>query len=178
MGLFGETKPKGSNPSGGAAQAAPASRPVIPAAQLKSPCTVFGASLVVTGEMTADEDVVIEGRFSGKLTSSAKISVGRNGVVEADLYAESIQVVGRVRGNLAARQKIELVAGGYLEGNIQTPKVIVAEGAVFKGNVDMSQPAQPAGLSKQQQQQEAARLSTVGSSAAPAAPQAAIRAGK
>ncbi len=95
------------------------------------------------GEMTADEDVIIEGRFSGKLSSTARISVGRNGVVEADLFAETIQITGRVKGNLAARQKIELVAGGYLEGNIQTPKVIVAEGAIFKGNVDMTAPLQP-----------------------------------
>lgn len=143
VGLFGDSKPKRAPAIAGPA---PAGAPVpagIQAPQLKSPSTILGVGLQVAGEMTSDEDIVIEGRFSGKLTSSARISVGRNGVVEADLNADIIQISGRVKGNLTARQKIELVAGGYLEGNIQTPKVVVAEGAVFKGNVDMTMPTEP-----------------------------------
>ncbi len=91
----------------------------------------------ISGEMTSDEDVIIEGKFSGRLTCAARITVGRTGQVEAELFGTIIQISGKVKGNLTARQKIEIIASGFLEGNIRTPKVIVAEGAIFKGNVEM-----------------------------------------
>ena len=143
MGLFGDAKPQKPPQAGGAAPTMPAPMG-LPSAQLKNPCTVLGPTLEIVGEMTSDEDVIIEGKFSGKLSCTSRITVGRTGVVEADLEADTIQISGKVRGNLNARHKIEIIASGYLEGNIRTPKVIVAEGAVFKGSVDMSPiPAAP-----------------------------------
>ncbi|MEW6367733.1 MAG: polymer-forming cytoskeletal protein [Acidobacteriota bacterium] len=137
MGLFGDAKPQRPPQSSGTAPTMP-SPMGLPPSQLKNPCTVLGPTLEVVGEMTSDEDVIIEGKFSGKLSCTSRITIGRTGVVEADLDADTIQISGKVRGNLNARHKIEIIASGFLEGNIRTPKVIVAEGAVFKGSVDMS----------------------------------------
>ncbi len=137
LGLFGDAKPQKPPQGGGAAPTLPAPMG-LPPSQLKNPCTVLGPTLEIVGEMTSDEDVIIEGRFSGKLSCTSRITIGRTGVVEADLDADTIQISGKVKGNLSARHKIEIIASGFLEGNIRTPKVIVAEGAVFKGSVDMS----------------------------------------
>jgi len=136
VGLFGDTKtpkpPVSTQPPATSSQ-----QLGLQPSQLRSPCTIIGQSLSVTGEMTSEEDVIIEGRFSGRLISSARITIGRTGQVDAELTGTIIQISGRVKGNLTARQKIEIIASGFLEGNIRTPKVIVAEGAVFKGNVEM-----------------------------------------
>ncbi len=136
MGLFGNQKSEKPAPTASAPITA-SSQPASPVAQPRNQYTVLGQGLDIIGEMISDEDVVIEGKFSGKLSCSARITVGRTGQVEAELSGSIIQISGRVKGNLTAKQKIEIIATGYLEGNICTPKVIVAEGAIFKGNVEM-----------------------------------------
>ncbi len=99
--------------------------------------TTIGKGITIKGELVGDEDVKIEGRVIGKILLERNLIVGQAGVVEADVQAENINIGGKVTGNLVAQNRVEIVASGTMMGDIKAPKVIVAEGAHFKGNVDM-----------------------------------------
>ena len=99
--------------------------------------TVIGKGIIVKGELSGDEDVKIEGRVEGKILLTKNLLVGQAGVIEADVEAENINIGGSVTGNIKAQNRVEIVSSGKMMGDIQAPQVIVAEGAHFKGNVDM-----------------------------------------
>ena len=99
--------------------------------------TVIGRGITVKGELFGDEDVKIEGRVEGKIKLEKNLLVGQTGVIEADVEAENINIGGTVTGNLVAQNRVEIVSSGKMTGDIKAPRVIVAEGAHFKGNVDM-----------------------------------------
>jgi cytoskeletal protein CcmA (bactofilin family) len=87
--------------------------------------------------LVGEEDVKIEGRVEGKVRVSKNLLVGQTGVIEADVEAENINIGGTVTGNIVAQGKVEIFASGKMIGDIKSPRVVVAEGAHFKGNVDM-----------------------------------------
>jgi len=99
--------------------------------------TTIGKGITIKGDLVGDEDVKIEGKVEGRIQLTQNLVVGQTGVVEADVQAENINIGGTVTGNLMAKNKVEIVASGTMMGDIKAPKVIVAEGAHFKGNVDM-----------------------------------------
>jgi cytoskeletal protein CcmA (bactofilin family) len=99
--------------------------------------TVIGAGLSVDGELTADEEVVVHGTVRGALTSSDAVTVGPDGVVESDVTAESLSIAGRVTGNVSAEERVDIQAGGRLVGDVKASRLTIADGASFKGNVDM-----------------------------------------
>ena len=98
---------------------------------------MIGKGISVKGELSGDEDVKVEGRVEGKIQLTKNLFVGQTGVVEADVEAENINIGGTVTGNLMAQNRVEIVASGKMTGDIKAPRVVVAEGAHFKGNVDM-----------------------------------------
>ena len=100
--------------------------------------TSIDASITVKGEILGDEDVTVDGRVEGIVNLTRDLVVGKSGVVEADVRAAAVVIHGRVTGNIAAEQKVEILSSGRLEGNIKSPKIVIAEGAHFKGNVDMT----------------------------------------
>ena len=100
--------------------------------------TTIGPTIRIKGEMAGDEDVTIEGRLEGIVNLNRSLTVGKTGVVEADIRALNVVVYGRVVGNVIAEQRVEIHPSGRLEGNIKCPKISIHEGAHFKGNVDMS----------------------------------------
>jgi cytoskeletal protein CcmA (bactofilin family) len=99
--------------------------------------TVIGKGITVRGELFGEEDVKIEGRVEGKIQLAKNLLVGQSGVIEADVEADNINIGGTVTGNILAQSRVEIVASGKMIGDIKAPRVIVAEGAHFKGNVDM-----------------------------------------
>jgi cytoskeletal protein CcmA (bactofilin family) len=99
--------------------------------------SVVGAGLIVEGEFTTDEDVVIEGTLRGTLTSAESVSSGGDGVVEADLRAQSVVVAGQLTGNVSASSRVDIQAGGRLIGDVKAGRFTIADGASFRGNVDM-----------------------------------------
>ncbi|MCP4397533.1 MAG: polymer-forming cytoskeletal protein [bacterium] len=99
--------------------------------------TTIGRGITIKGELIGDEDVKIEGKVEGRVQLTQNLVVGQNGVLEADVQAENINIGGTVTGNIMAKNKVEIIASGTMMGDIKAPKVIVAEGAHFKGNVDM-----------------------------------------
>jgi cytoskeletal protein CcmA (bactofilin family) len=133
MGIFGKAADDKPAPD-------PAGRPMPPAAASaprRTPC-VIGGKTVVKGEITGDEDVVVEGTVEGDIRIAKDVHVAASGLVKASVTAHSVIVSGEVVGDCQASNKVEIQATGRLTGNIRAPKIVIAEGAVFKGNSDMS----------------------------------------
>ena len=99
--------------------------------------TVIGANIIIEGTLSGSEPVLAEGTIRGNVNLTNDLRVGTKGRVEATVHARSIIVEGRVEGDISADDRVELVAGSSVEGNIKAPKIVVAEGAKFRGNVDM-----------------------------------------
>ena len=97
---------------------------------------MIGPQVRIQGELSGDEDILIEGKVEGKISMTKTVRIGPKAEVHADVKAQFIVVAGKVVGNLAA-DRVEIVASGSLDGNIRSPKVSIAEGAQFKGSVDM-----------------------------------------
>jgi cytoskeletal protein CcmA (bactofilin family) len=139
MGLFGK------EPDGKPAPATtPAPRPAPPnapspqAARAAGSACVIGAKTTVKGEITGDEDVLVEGAVEGQVRISRDLRVAASGSVRANVEANSVIVSGEVLGDCTAAVRVDIQATGRLTGNIRAPKIVIAEGAVFRGNSDMS----------------------------------------
>lgn len=99
---------------------------------------VLGANITVKGDITGDEDLLVEGTVEGQIRVSRELRVGPRGKVRANVSAQSVVVSGELVGDCEATTRVEIQATGRLMGNIRAPKVVIAEGAVFRGNSDMS----------------------------------------
>ncbi len=99
--------------------------------------TVIGEGLTVEGDVTAEEEVVVNGSLRGKLTTTDAVSVGNGGLVEADVTGSSLSIAGQVTGDITASERVDLQAGGRLIGDVKASRLTIADGASFKGNVDM-----------------------------------------
>ena len=99
--------------------------------------TVIGSSIVIDGEITGDEDLTVRGTIKGRVSLSASFFVENSGTVEADIETENVEISGTVTGNIRSSDKVELRADGRMVGDIKAPRILIADGAVFKGNVDM-----------------------------------------
>ena len=99
--------------------------------------TVIGQGITIEGEVSSDEEVVVAGTVRGKLNVDGALTVEAGGVVEADVGASSVSVGGTLTGNVTATDRVDLLSGGRLVGDVKAARVTIADGAVFKGNVDM-----------------------------------------
>jgi cytoskeletal protein CcmA (bactofilin family) len=97
-----------------------------------------GAKTTFKGEISGDEDILVEGVVEGQVHITKDLRVGPGGVVRAKVQAQSVVVSGELVGDCAATQRVEIQASGKLLGNIRSPRVVIAEGASFKGNSDMT----------------------------------------
>src|SRR5918999_1450560 len=140
-------KPTGSAP--GTAPAAPPTAP--PAAEAARPqpntshdhrlekSTVnIGKSVVIKGELNGSEDLTIEGQVEGKIELRQNVlTIGPNGKIKAQLFAKSVIILGEVTGNVTATEKVDIRDNGSVDGDIASPRVAIAEGAHFRGSIDM-----------------------------------------
>ncbi|MFO7180052.1 MAG: polymer-forming cytoskeletal protein [Pseudomonadota bacterium] len=99
--------------------------------------TVIGEGLSIEGDLTSDEDVAVHGTLRGKLTTEDTVVVGATGVVQADISGSSVNIAGQVTGDVTASERVDLQAGGRLIGDVRAARFTIADGASFKGNVDM-----------------------------------------
>ena len=99
--------------------------------------TMIGSSIVIDGEISGGEDLVILGTVKGKIVLKESLYVESSGVIEADIETANVEVSGQVTGNIAASEKVELKANCKVVGDIRSPRILIADGAVFKGSVDM-----------------------------------------
>lgn len=98
----------------------------------------IGKSVVIKGELNGSEDLVIEGQVEGKIELRQNIlTIGSNGRIKAQIFAKQVIVQGEVVGNMTASEKIDIRENGSVEGDIVSPKVAIAEGAHFRGSIDM-----------------------------------------
>jgi len=98
----------------------------------------IGPSIFIKGDLTGDEDLVIEGRVEGKVDlKQNNVTVGRNGRVKADVYGQTVIVEGEVDGNVFAGEQAILRQAGAIRGNIAAPRVVLEDGSRFKGSIDM-----------------------------------------
>jgi len=99
----------------------------------------IGQSICIRGELTGDEDLSIEGRVEGKIDlKEHNLTIGPKGRIQAEIRAKSVIVRGEVNGNVRAGERVELAETGRVIGDIVSPRIIIADGARFKGSVDMS----------------------------------------
>jgi cytoskeletal protein CcmA (bactofilin family) len=99
----------------------------------------IGKSISIKGDLTGNEDLVVEGKVEGKIAlPDNELTVGNNGNVSADIHAKSVVVIGKVTGNVSATEKIEVQASGSVDGDVRAPRLIIQEGAVLNGAVEMT----------------------------------------
>ena len=122
----------------------------------------IGKSVVIKGELNGSEDLTIEGHVEGKIELRDHVlTIGPNGKIKAELFAKSVVVLGEVIGNVSATEKVDIRENGSVEGDITSPRVAIAEGAHFRGSVDMAQKLKsasgprPAEVKSQQASQQA-----------------------
>jgi cytoskeletal protein CcmA (bactofilin family) len=98
----------------------------------------IGKSIVIKGELSGGEDLTIEGQVEGKIElKDHSLTIGPNGRIRATVFAKSVIVLGEVLGNVTATDKVDLRDKGSVDGDIISPRVAIAEGAHFRGSVDM-----------------------------------------
>jgi cytoskeletal protein CcmA (bactofilin family) len=98
----------------------------------------IGKSLVIKGEVTGSESLYIDGRVEGSINLSGnRVTVGRNGVVAANINAREIVVLGKVRGNLTASDRVDIRSDGSLTGDVIAARISIEDGAFFKGGIDI-----------------------------------------
>jgi cytoskeletal protein CcmA (bactofilin family) len=136
MSLFGKPDTKPAEPPPPPHRPSVAAPPPV-ARSSSSPC-VIGPKIKIVGELSGDEDVLIEGQIEGEIRITRDLRVGAGGVVKAKVSAQSIIVSGEIVGDCEASGRVELQSTGKLTGNIRAPKIVIAEGALFRGNSDMS----------------------------------------
>ncbi len=104
---------------------------------MTEPKTIIGTSTVVNGNVEGDEILVVEGRVEGAVSLSKTLVVEPGGVVQADVGVESAIIRGALEGNIRAESFVQIEAGGRVIGDITAPRVILEDGAAFKGGIDM-----------------------------------------
>jgi cytoskeletal protein CcmA (bactofilin family) len=127
------------------AASAPAPAPAPSAAQHNDPRTQIerdkvniGKSVVIKGELSGSEDLTIEGHCEGRIELRDNVlTIGPNGKIRAEVFAKAVIVLGEVVGNVTASEKVDIRDNGSVDGDIISPRVAIAEGAHFRGSVDM-----------------------------------------
>ena len=99
--------------------------------------TIIGSSIVIDGEITGEEPLTILGTVKGKIAVAQNLLVEQGATVEANVEAQALTVSGRLTGNVLARERVELRSDAKMIGDVKSPRIVIADGASFKGNVDM-----------------------------------------
>jgi cytoskeletal protein CcmA (bactofilin family) len=98
----------------------------------------IGKSVVIKGELSGSEDLTIEGQVEGKIELQQNVlTIGPNGKIKAQVLAKAVIVLGEVVGNVTASEKVDIRDNGSVDGDLVSPRVAIAEGAHFRGSIDM-----------------------------------------
>ena len=98
----------------------------------------IGKSVVIKGELNGSEDLTIEGQVEGKIELRQNVlTIGANGRIKAQVFAKAVIILGEVTGNVTATEKVDIRDNGSVDGDIASPRVAIAEGAHFRGAIDM-----------------------------------------
>jgi cytoskeletal protein CcmA (bactofilin family) len=121
--------------------------PIEPQRGMERATVNIGKSVVIKGELSGSEDLTIEGQVDGKIELRQNVlTIGPNGRIKAQVFAKAVVILGEVTGNVTATEKVDIRDNGSVDGDITAPRVAIAEGAHFRGSIDMQKggPAKPA----------------------------------
>jgi cytoskeletal protein CcmA (bactofilin family) len=112
--------------------------------QMEKDIVNIGKSVVIKGELNGSEDLTIEGQVEGTIQLRENVlTIGPNGKIKAQVFAKAVIVLGEVTGNVTASDKVDIRDNGSVDGDIIAPRVAIAEGAHFRGSVDMQRKGGP-----------------------------------
>lgn len=104
----------------------------------KKKASILGPTLKFKGELTANEDLVIQGQIEGSIKHSSNLTIGDEGKVKANIEADHVSIEGEVRGDIGGETSVVVKESANVDGNIYSPTVTLREGATFNGRIDMS----------------------------------------
>ena len=105
----------------------------------------IGKSVFIKGELSGSEDLTIEGNVEGRIELKENtLTIGPNGKIRAEVFDKQVIVLGEVTGNVTATEKVDIRDNGSVDGDVTSPRVAIAEGAHFRGAIDMQRASQPA----------------------------------
>ncbi len=117
------------------------------------PMATFGKSIIFKGDLSGEEDLEIEGRVEGKIQlPNHQLTIGAHGRVTAQVEAKTVVVIGHVSGNVTATERVEVQASGVVDGDIHAPRLLIQEGAVVNGSIQMGAHAAQGALPQAQRQ--------------------------
>jgi cytoskeletal protein CcmA (bactofilin family) len=108
--------------------------------------TLVAAGSKLVGEVTGSTSMVVDGVVDGRLALDNEVTVGAGGLVKGEISARAVRVSGKVHGNIVGSEMIEILANGSVEGDVRSPRVVIADGAFFKGKVEMGSDKPKSGL--------------------------------
>lgn len=127
----------------------------------------IGKSVIIKGELSGSEDLTIEGQVDGKIELRQNVlTIGSNGKIKAEIFAKTLVVLGEVHGNVTATERVEIRESGSVEGDVSAPRVAIADGAHFRGSIDMQRGGGKAGEAKAPEARPMAAAGPVAVSAA------------
>jgi cytoskeletal protein CcmA (bactofilin family) len=142
-----EPRVPGAEPRSPAPRSAePARAPDAKAAEPASRASVLGPTLKFRGELSAQEDLIVQGSVEGSITHTQSLTIGTDGTMKGDVRARVIVIDGKVEGDLYATESVSIRATAKVKGNVFAPRVGISEGAFFQGQIDM----QPSGAAVQE----------------------------
>ncbi|MGH9496591.1 MAG: bactofilin family protein [Candidatus Sulfotelmatobacter sp.] len=141
----------------------------FPASNPNAPKTVtapvdqatIGRTLVIKGEVSGSESLYIDGKIEGKVTMpESRVTIGRNGKVDAAITAREVVVMGKVTGNIECSDRVDIRAEGSVHGDISTARISVEDGAALKGGIQVRSDAKPHQQPQGKQEQPKAMAAT------------------
>jgi cytoskeletal protein CcmA (bactofilin family) len=124
--------------AGGEAAVPPAAEPAL------LPASLVGRAVHITGEISCHQDLYVDGEVDGQMElTDHKLTIGPQAHVTANIRAQNVVIVGRAEGNIQATERVELCSQCSLVGEIETPRIVIKDGAHFKGTIHTTRPAPP-----------------------------------
>jgi cytoskeletal protein CcmA (bactofilin family) len=103
----------------------------------RSSMSYLGNSMKIKGKISSDEYLTVEGQVEGNIDISKTLTIGKNGYVNGTINADIVQLDGKAQGNITAASKLEIASSGTFQGTIKSDKLVIKEGATFKGKVNV-----------------------------------------
>ena len=155
MSIFRRESEPPAEPKPAARPAKATPRPQVQEKSTASESTHIAKGSKVVGQISGNANLIIDGVVDGEIDLESRVVVGAEGRVEGKILARSVEVGGHVHGNVQGVERVEVLATGSLEGDVLSPRVVIAEGAFFKGKVEMTDkiPQRPTDSSKSRQDQ-------------------------
>src|SRR5262245_57347896 len=100
--------------------------------------TAIGPSIVIKGKIKVDEDLIVRGRIEAEISSGKALFIENSGIVKANVRVKSVKISGVLVGNITAEERIEIAPDGRVVGDLLAPRIIISDGAAFRGRIDMT----------------------------------------